>query len=349
MSLKQFLKNISRWNYIKKVYIKGAESNIKCSRKIKRKMNRKGFSSDQYFLYGFDNGNNIKEYISEFERWLTRQINGKANVIVDNKIAFYDAFHTHFDVPKNLFTIIEHRMMNENGKIVNKDEFNAILGRFIAKPISGTGGGKGVALIEFSNGNATEKGELVAKTLEEFCRRYEGYLLNDVVKQNNYASRIAPNSLNTIRIVTIRDKKTGLCKCVVAIHRFGSKKSEIVDNACRGGVFGIVDLETGIIKQAASMHSKQKYDCHPDFGTKIAGVKIPNFHNIVKQLIEVHNKKRYLDFIGWDIALIDDEHFVVIEGNGSSDVTLLQLFGGLRNSQYGLMIRQYGCLLKKND
>ena len=51
-----------------------------------------------------------------------------------------------------------------------------------------------------------------------------------------YSNKIYSNSVNTIRIIVINNGD-GTFSIPIAVHRFGTKTSQIVDNAASGGVF----------------------------------------------------------------------------------------------------------------
>ena len=89
--------------------------------------------------------------------------------------------------------------------------------------------------------------------------------------------------------------------------------SSFVDNAGSGGVFGIVDLETGRV-YAACDELGNKYEVHPDTKERIIGFVVPRWKEAValaKELITVIPSVRW---VGWDLALTDDG-WVLIEGN----------------------------------
>ena len=67
------------------------KNNYKLSLKDKIIAIKNNFPSDLYHMYGL-NKHNIKNYMSEYERLLSREINGEYKLILDNKILFNNFF-----------------------------------------------------------------------------------------------------------------------------------------------------------------------------------------------------------------------------------------------------------------
>ncbi len=112
---------------------------------IRLKMYIHGFTSDQYVLYDLKN-NNYKDYISEVERWKTRDVDGKYNVLFDDKLVFESFFREYFKIPVN-YAWIDH------GEIIPLPPYSSskeFLGTdpLVIKPVIDGGGGKGVQIFK---------------------------------------------------------------------------------------------------------------------------------------------------------------------------------------------------------
>ena len=81
---------------------------------------KKGFSSDFFKMYDL-NKENIDDYISEYSRYLSREINGRYKIVLDDKIIFTEVFGKYVNVPKIIMYNIGNIYSNE-GKKINKDE-----------------------------------------------------------------------------------------------------------------------------------------------------------------------------------------------------------------------------------
>jgi len=123
--------------------------NIERKKSIKMKLN--GFTPEQYILYGFDKGNNPKDYINEIERWNTREVNGYYKNVLDDKLLFYEMFHKYIDIPQNLFWIKNRKILDMNGNLLTKEQIAKIIKNteiIFIKPVIG-GGGRGVYKVSY--------------------------------------------------------------------------------------------------------------------------------------------------------------------------------------------------------
>lgn len=132
----------------------------------------------------------------------------------------------------------------------------------------------------------------------------------ELVVQDERLGVLHPQSLNTMRVITLRTNKG--TRVFQALLRVGCGDS-VVDNAGAGGIICLVDLETGKIVGAANEQGIS-FTVHPDSKIELIGYQIPRFDEMIsfaKQLSEVVPDCRY---IGWDLALTKDG-WIMIEGN----------------------------------
>src|SRR5690554_4476460 len=92
----------------------------------KLKMRLKGFMPDNYYQYDFKN-NNPKDYLTEVDRLKTRRVNGDYNVLLDDKLVFYDLFHKYFNIPKNLAWINNGVINNLRGNIIRQNDLRELI------------------------------------------------------------------------------------------------------------------------------------------------------------------------------------------------------------------------------
>ena len=119
-----------------------------------------------------------------------------------------------------------------------------------------------------------------------------------------------PTSVNSIRLATVKYDDT--VDVIAGFFRTG-RQGSIVDNAGAGGVFGTIDIETGIIDAVGDEYGNN-YINHPDTDIKILGFSIPNWEEakqLAKELAMIVKGNRYA---GWDLALTD-KGWVMVEGN----------------------------------
>lgn len=172
---------------------------------------------------------------------------------------------------------------------------------FIAKPIDGTCG-KGIEKIKIN--------DYEPKKLYDYLKSNNIGLLEEVIKQNKIMNEMHPNSINTLRVITIayQDKVSIL----TVFFRIGNGK--VVDNFNSGGMVVPVNRKTGIIEYPALDKSGNLYEKHPLTNTSIIGFKIPEFEEACKLAMSAALRIPEIRMIGWDIA-ISETGPVFVEGN----------------------------------
>ena len=193
----------------------------------------------------------------------------------------------------------------------NYEEFTEYLKNkkeIIAKPLS-LCCGKGIEKIKIKDFNSKE--------LYDYLYEKELYLLEDVAKQHKIISDVYPNSVNTIRIVTLNKK------VVAAFIRFGNLDN-IVDNFNHHGMVTAINIETGIIEYPAFDKEKHIYTHHPATKKEIVGLKIPMWNEVKKMCIKACDITPEIGYIGWDVCVGEKEP-CLIEGNDFPGHDLYQL------------------------
>ncbi len=272
---------------------------------------------------------------------------------------FEEVFSNHVRVPKNYAYVSNGHIYSLHGFAVNNEticDFVRQVGKCVLKYL-GSGGGHGVYVLEgHADGSLTMNGE---KATEEdvkavFSRKGES-LLCEYMRQSNFLASLYPHSANTIRIICAKKKGQAKAKVLYAVQRMGCDDSIPVDNFSSGGLVSHIDLETGELGAAIRGHGPNQkvvfYDKHPDTGAQIKGKTIPDWKELCLNIEEVTNAFPYINFVAWDVLLIEQEEnpsFSVIEGNASSSTDLLQIQSpGLKNTFYGEVLSSYGYLKKR--
>ena len=160
----------------------------------------------------------------------------------------------------------------------------------MAKPIDG-GCGKGIEKIETKNYKSPEE-------LYEYLASNHNFELEEVIKQNEEVSKIYPEAINTVRMVTIlKDNKPHV---ICAYFRIGN--GSFVDNFNSGGMVAPIDIKTGVVSDNAIDKNKNLYEVHPETGKTIKGFKFPFWNEAVKMCKEASKKVPEMAYIGWDVA-----------------------------------------------
>ena len=123
-----------------------------------------------------------------------------------------------------------HIVMEDNTEISKQEAISLLKQQsvFVAKIARGTGGGKGVKRIELNE--IQNKDMFLEDLLSPIDTEFE-----KVVQQNDFLAQFNPDSVNTIRIVTLNINRK--CTVLSAFLRMGSRGS-FVDNFSSG--FGIL-------------------------------------------------------------------------------------------------------------
>lgn len=297
-----------------------------------------GFTSTQVALYNLDRENK-KDYLSEFDWYKSRSINYPNSYLLDNKLICVELIKNYVKTPETLFK-------KENGTLYNYDDSISVdlaleiiksKESVFFKPIS-VGKGTGVVRIDYKKDDFyLDSKKTTKESILTMLNEKDNYFVSECINQAKYLRNIYNETSNTIRLITGRynDKVEILC----AVQRIGTSSTIPVDNGSRGGLVANIDLNTGVLSEARSIHNTNIYENHPDSNKIIKGVVIPNWKKLSNSVIKVSEKLTNLKFIAWDILPTDDG-FYVIEANSSSGVNIIQVFGGQRNKALGNFYRK---------
>ncbi len=160
----------------------------------------------------------------------------------------------------------------------------------------------------------------------------EGKILAEQeIEQHPKMRALCPESVNTLRIVTIVEQ--GQVHVMYVILRMGNGRGN-VDNITSGGMYAPVDRSGVVCEEAFCDKTGCFYERHPVSGMAIRGFEIPLFHQaikLVKQAAEVVPSVRY---VGWDVA-IGPNAPVLVEGNTLPGFYIRQNFRHLGADKMG--------------
>lgn len=265
------------------------------------------------------------EYFYQYEYWKLSEEERNAFVSRSNMQKCYRTL-VHKDVrelmhnkEKFLLTfnnyIYRRWICLSEGDTSKKENLRNLLdkgGGCIVKPISG------------SLGNGIRK--ISMKDIEDFDILYkelceEKVLVEECLNATDEIQAFNPDSLNTIRVVTISKKP----KATVfgAFIRMG-RKGAVVDNAHAGGIFAQINVDTGIVESCGITTDGKRYETHPDTHKQILGFKIPHWEEIKEICMEAALSIDNLYFAGWDICIRPDGKIEFIEGNHAPDFDVMQ-------------------------
>ena len=239
---------------------------------------------------------------------------------------YFDLYLKGFNLPKTYVHLINGIFEDENYNIISKEQAIKILlsaSNITIKPSMASYGGKGVKFL-----NKPSKKELI----DLFDNLGEDNLIfQETVKQSEVTAKLHPNSLNTVRIMTlILDGEVKVLPW--AAFRMGIGNSK-VDNASFGGIYCKIN-EDGTLSNFAYNALGKRFDKHPD-GGEFSSVKF-NFMDQIKLLVK-QSAQRFPHFrlIGWDIAITENNEPIIIEANLTmSGMDVIETIGGPLFGEY---------------
>lgn len=161
-------------------------------------------------------------------------------------------------------------------------------------------------------------------------------LLEEAVVQCDEMNKLNPSSVNTIRMVSVMNKK-GDVTILATFSRIGNGK--VVDNFNSGGMTAKIDVETGKIIEDAVNKEGKIFETHPITGAKVNGFQIPYWNEAKEMVKKAAKLSKHVRYIGWDVGMSVNGP-VLIEGNqfpghdiyqvaekiGENDIGILPMF-----------------------
>lgn len=345
-NLYKHLKNVRMWQHI----VLESKTDFKVPFWTKIKYALKTFTPNEYIWYKLKE-NDYKEYISDFERIKSREINEEYKIILDNKLLFEEIFRNYVKVPENYAWVSDKNIYGLHKNNINNDNIITFLKNNKVSVLKWERGyeGKGTFVIEFKDNkfiiNGEQKTEEEVKILFDNCSKA---ILTEYMTQSKFGQELYPHSANTIRIVCAKKAGERNCHIIDAVQRIGNEYSKPVDNFCAGGFVSCIDIETGALGSIVAKYGEMErrmveFDCHPDTNLPIKGKVIPNWAEIKKEVEDLTNKFPYLNFVAWDV-LLTEKGICIIEGNASSSCDLFQMRQGVRNKELGEIYKSYNII-----
>lgn len=302
-----------------------------------------GFTADQWALYDLDRKKR-KEYLSEFDWYRSRYINEPFDYMLNNKVVATEVLRQYIRVPEMYMVKSHGAMMDFGGNILTQEQVLAILrehGHIIIKPFD-KGKGTGVHTIAFEDGEYfVDEQRADEDAVRALIERQGNCYFSEIIGQHAYADILYDKTVNTIRIITLRDPETRRFKVFFAVQRIGRRSTIPVDNGSQGGLICKIDLETGRLSHGRCLHDKVVYASHPDSGTRFEDVSVPSWDELKEEILSLSEKFPYLHFIAWDVVKMKDGTNCIIEANTSSGVNIIQLWGSQRNGELGDFYRHH--------
>ena len=272
-------------------------------------LHRFGCMFDEYFLYNYPlHGAEKREsFVTDKLRWYYYAVfnTNEAVELFNDKKKSYDLFARWFK--RDLILISSADDKAEFLRFVEKHK------KFIVKPYNSSGG-RGISIK-----NIEEIG--VDACFDELMVR-GGVVCEELVVQSEKMAALHSSSVNTLRIPTIKDGDQ-----VYLFHpllRMGVGSS-VVDNASSGGIFALIDPESGVVCSEARDEKGGIFQTHPDTGILFKGYEVPDWDQAVELVRELATVCPDCRYVGWDLAHTENG-WVMIEGNPRGQIVMMQLF-----------------------
>ena len=221
-----------------------------------------------------------------------------------------------FAQKQNFFKVFYHYIHRKwlYAPVASFDEFVQLLTCYdcIIKPYSGSLG-KGIFKIYK---DADHKND---RKLYEFCVKNK-MIVEQCIESCEELKAFHPQSLNTIRVVTVSNRKKA--EVFGGVLRTGIGNS-VIDNVHAGGVYAHINITNGLVEGDGMDANGKKYEYHPDGGIKFNGFQIPKWNTIIETCCEAAKLTKNM-VTGWDVVINSQGEVEFIEGNCWPDFDIMQ-------------------------
>jgi hypothetical protein len=263
-----------------------------------------GFLPSSYFKYELYQ-NSYKNYISFCKIYpILAKKNSQDLYLFDNKLMF----KLYLDQKIKQTKLIAF-FNPKDKKIIHYEKPRT--DKVVIKPIKGATG-KGFKIIS-------------SKRFIDNLKKYKkSSLVEDYIEQHKFLNKIFSKSVNTLRVLTFKDKEK--IQIISMILKVGTSSTNHVDNIGRGGIPIAIDLDLGILLKAHFYkdHNHFQYIRHPETNYEFQGKILPFFQEVKDMAIKAHEMFPKCAIVGWDIAITENGPLLV-EGNGLPDIPVMQI------------------------
>ena len=184
---------------------------------------------------------------------------------------------------------------------------------------------------------------------DEFCAKVEslsGYLVTELLLPHPEIAKYCNKSVGCLRYIIGRNNNQQV-QDIYSFMRFGTAKSNFVENFNAGGVLVIVKdgLYNGGYVLDFEKFKKCEVFTHPDNNIPLVG-SIPLWEEVVKASRIIAETLPQLTYMGIDFCLTDNNKVKIIEINSLSSLDSFQLDKSIFSTQGGSFFKEK--LMNKN-
>lgn len=265
-----------------------------------------GFPPDEYLCYDLE-GKSMEErtaFVSDLDRYcyVYRMNSLKGIQIFNNKGKTYTRFEKYYG---------REVLYLEREK--DFDLFRQFLMRhpvFVRKAVY-EGMGRSVALVDMTEGKVSDQDifrDMIAQG---------PHVVEERIHQGEVLASLNESSVNTIRCITMKTRHgVEIPYCFMKVGRAGF----FVDNGGAGGILVGIDKDTGRLNTNGVDELNIRYKAHPDSRVTFQGIQLPQWEEMLHICREMSESIDSVKYIGWDMTYTDDHKWIVVEGNGMSQL-----------------------------
>lgn len=262
-------------------------------------------SLDEYFYLRFYNYKNRyrKNFLLEYHQANRyRRVNN--SLVTQSKYGFYSRIS---DLFQREVILVPNCGEEAFLSFIKKHKY------VVLKPNMGSLG-KGVSTLTYENDE---------QALRSFREISNEMVCEEYIHQHKALAEMNPHSVNTIRIVSIRNNAQDI-EIASATIRSGAREGCFVDNMACGGLVAQIDPETGIISSFGIGHDNQRYVYHPITQKQLIGMNIPHWSEAIALIKSAHSRLHENPIVGWDIA-ITETGVDIVEANSAPSPSVMQV------------------------
>ncbi|MGO4928671.1 sugar-transfer associated ATP-grasp domain-containing protein [Fundicoccus sp. Sow4_F4] len=202
--------------------------------------------------------------------------------------------------------------------------------KLVIKPIDGAEG-RGVSVVYWADGQIHRNSQnMTPPMFLDYLDNLDDYFISEFIQQGEFAQALFPETLNTIRMLTMIDPFTQKAFIAASVFRVGTSLSMPTDNFRRRGLSLSIAFDTGQLGKAAVIPHQgviNWYEKHPDTGMQLTGQSVPHWPEIKTKMLSVANhvyEMKQIKYVGWDVV-VTNSGICLLEGNSEPGVSLHQV------------------------
>ena len=300
------------------LYLKGLENERKSGYFDEEYMNwahAHGFKAWTLKLYGAEIGDNLDDYLSDYEYNRLFPLNGWERIWVNDKLTLKMILNgTRFEsvMPRYYYYATERGLiaLSDNSFGSSYDDFVQCLiqvGKFACKTNNGSMA-LGFFTLEHKSGYFYFNDKQITEAeLIDIVATHPNYLYTEYLLPDTFWSTYSPK-VHTFRINIINEK--GETPFVYASHlrlpssKCGTSNRANYETAEAANLYVQINLETGCMQNATMCYRDhfEKIDTHPDTGAPL-NVYAEGYKECEKMALEISRMLPNLKWLGFDLAI----------------------------------------------